>query len=553
MMAFIVFLLFFSLVITGIRQPKTVFFPSSDPNFIYTYITMPIGTDQTVTDSITRLVEERVYRVVGENNPIVESVISNVAVGAGDPMEQDRSVAPHKGKVSVAFVEFAARHGQNTMPYLDQIRMAVDDIPVAEITVEKEQGGPPQGKPINIEISGGDDYETLLKTSRSLKTYLDDLNIAGVEELKIDVQDQKPEIIIEVDREQASRQGISTAQIGMELRNSIYGKEISKFRDSEEEHPIMLRYTPEVRNNIEDLMSLEITYRDMNMGGMMRSIPLSSIAKAYYPNAYGAIFRKNQKRVVTIASNVLSAYNPNEVVAKVQKAGLGFQKPDGIFIDYTGQQEEQKETMSFLGTSLIISFIIIFLILVLQFNSVSKPLIILSEIIFSIIGVLLGFSIFNMDFVIIMTGVGIIALAGIVVKNGILLVEYADVLVKQGMEVKEAVIEAGRTRMTPVILTATATAMGLVPLAVGLNIDFVTLFETGDPHIFFGGDSVAFWGPLSWTIIFGLTFATIITLVILPVMYLLNERFRARRKRWAGTAETPAGPDFDVADTHSHH
>jgi multidrug efflux pump subunit AcrB len=553
MIGSVFFLLFFSIAITVMRQPKVVFFPSAEPNQIFTYITMPIGTDQEVTDSITKIVENRVFEVLGEENPIVESVISNVAVNAGNPMENDRSVAPYKGKVTVSFVEFAKRDGKHTAPYLAQIRDAVKDIPVAEIIVEKEQNGPPQGKPVTIEVSGGDDYEQLLITSRELKAYLDSINIAGVEELKIDLQDQKPEIIIEIDRELASRNGISTAQIGMELRNSIYGKEVSKFRDANDEHPIMLRYTPEVRNNIEDLMSLKITYRDMVMGGMLRSIPLSSIAKVKYPNAYGAIYRKNQKRVVTISSNVLEeqGYNPNEVVAKVQKAVDGFEKPDGITIDYAGQQEEQAETMAFLGKALGISFMLIFLILVLQFNSVSKPLIILSEILFSIIGVFLGLAIFNMDFSVVMTGVGIIALAGIVVKNGILLVEYADVLLKQGMDVKEAVIEAGRTRMTPVLLTATATAIGLVPLAVGMNIDFVTLFESGNPHIFFGGDSVAFWGPLSWTIIFGLTFATFITLIILPVMYLLNERFRAWRKRVFASKEED-DVDVNEAVPHTH-
>jgi multidrug efflux pump subunit AcrB len=176
----------------------------------------------------------------------------------------------------------------------------------------------------------------------------------------------------------------------------------------------------------------------------------------------------------------------------------------------------------------MISLGLIFLILVTQFNSISKPIIILSEIIFSIIGVLLGFSFTGMDISIIMTGVGIIALAGIVVRNGILLVEFTEILHNHGMEYKEAIIEAGKTRMTPVILTASATMLGLIPLAVGLNIDFVTLFTELNPHIFFGGDSVAFWGPLSWTMIFGLSFATFLTLILVPVMLLLSHRLKER-------------------------
>ena len=231
---------------------------------------------------------------------------------------------------------------------------------------------------------------------------------------------------------------------------------------------------------------------------------------------------------MTISSNVLAAFNPNEVVAKVQSAAANYPKPNGVDIVFGGEQEQQAETTGFLGGAMLASIGLIILILVLQFNSISKMLIILSEIIFSIIGVLLGMVIFKMDFAIVMTGIGIIALAGIVVRNGILMVEFTEILLHQGMPLKEAIIEAGRTRMTPVLLTASATIMGLVPLAVGMNIDFVTMFTELNPHIFFGGDSVAFWGPLSWTIIFGLSFATFLTLILVPAMLLLTEKFKGR-------------------------
>ena len=233
-------------------------------------------------------------------------------------------------------------------------------------------------------------------------------------------------------------------------------------------------------------------------------------------------------RVVTLFSNVLSGYNPNEVVASVDQAVKNFDLPEGIRVDMTGEQEEQKKTGAFLGTAMLISLCLIFFILVTQFNSVSKPIIILIEILFSIIGVLLGIAIFGMEISVVMTGIGIVALAGIVVRNGILLVEFTDLLKAQGYDSYKAVIEAGRTRMTPVILTASATILGLIPLAVGLNIDFVTLFTELSPHIFFGGDSVAFWGPLSWTMIFGLSFATFLTLILVPAMYLLVDKLKMR-------------------------
>lgn len=520
-------LFFFSIALTAVRSPKVVFFPQSDPNFVYTYISLPIGTDQVYTDSITHLIEDRIYAVVGDSNPIVESIISNVAIGANNPSSFDFSTSPHLGKVTVAFVPFGKRDGASTVAYLDKIRAAVKGVPGAEITVEQEQGGPPTGKPINIEITA-DEFEQLTIVSKDLKRYLDSLAIPGIEELKSDMQTNKPEIVIEIDRERANREGISTAVIGKELRDAIFGTEVSKFKDSKDDYPIQLRYAFDQRNNVNALMNLKITYRDMNMGGMIRQVPLSSVAKVTYGNTYGGIKRKNQKRLVTLSSNVLSGYNANEIVGKIQKAVKNYQLPADVNVSMTGEQEKQKETGAFLGKAMLISFGLIFLILVTQFNSISKPLIIFVEIFFSIIGVLLGLSIFKMSISVVMTGVGVIALAGIVVRNGILLVEFTDLLMEQGMEYKDAIIEAGKTRMTPVILTASATILGLIPLAVGLNIDFVSLFSELNPHIHFGGDNVAFWGPLSWTMIFGLSFATFLTLILVPVMLLISNKLKIK-------------------------
>ncbi len=509
---------------------KVEFFPNGDPNFVYTYINLPVGTDQAATDSVTRIVEERVTKAVGKNNPIVESIIANVAIGAGDPMAGDRAASPNKGKVTVAFVEFAKRNGESTAPYIDKVREAVKGLPGVEITVDKEQNGPPTGKPINIEISG-DDFAVLGEVSNQLKRYLDSLQIAGIEELKSDLEASKPELVISVDRERAQREGISTAQIGSEIRAAVFGKEVSKFRDANDEIPIQLRYAEAQRSDVEKLINLRITFRDMNAGGAIRQIPLSSVAKIEYTNSYGSIKRKNQKRVVTISSNVLSGFTANEVVFNINKALVDFDAPEGYTIAMTGEQEEQAETGAFLSNAMLISIGLIFMILVLQFNSINKTLIILSEIVFSIIGVLLGFIITGMPISIVMTGIGVVALAGIVVKNGILIVEYIDVMLeKPGISLKEAIIQAGKIRMTPVMLTAFSTILGLIPLAVGLNIDFGTLFTELNPHIFFGGESVAFFGPLSWTIIFGLTFATFLTLVLVPLLYYMSYRNQIRRK-----------------------
>jgi multidrug efflux pump subunit AcrB len=399
------------------------------------------------------------------------------------------------------------------------------------ITVAKEQGGPPTAKPISIEITG-DNLDSLVKTSEKLKKYIASKKIDGIEELKSDFQNNKPEIVFDLDRERANREGISSGQIGMDLRTAIFGKEISKFRDVDEDYDITLRSQENQRNNLDALRNMRMTYRDMGMGGQIRQVPLSSFANIDYVNTYGGIKRKQEKRIIILSSNVLAAYNPNEVVANIQTEINQFKVPTGVTVLMAGEQEEQLETAAFLGKAMLIALGLILVILVTQFNSISKPMIILSEILFSIIGVILGITIFGMEMSIVMSGIGIVALAGIVVRNGILLVEFTDMLIEQGMDVKSAVIEAGRTRMTPVLLTATATMLGLIPLAVGLNIDFTTLFTEFNPHLYFGGDNVAFWGPLSWTMIFGLAFATFLTLILVPCMYLLGDINSKKIKGW---------------------
>lgn len=521
-------LFIFALVFTGIRKPPVVFFPNGDPNFIYTFVRMPIGTDQRVTDSITRIVEGRVIKAIGEDNSVVESVISNVAIGASEnPFDAGTQAIPHLGKISVAFVKFSERDGQSTRAFMDEIRESVKGIKGAEVSVTSEANGPPTGKPINIEVAS-DDFDLLVKSANELRRFLVAQQVPGVEELKSDFQSDKPEIVINIDREKANREGISTQQIGQALGTAVYGAEVSRFRDANDDYPIQLRIREEQRNDVNTLINMPITYRDMGMGGIVRQVPLSAVADVEYANSYAGITRIDLKRVITISSNVLASHNENAVVADIKERLNGFTAPDGVTIEMTGAQQEQAETGQFLMVAFGLAFALMFMILVIQFNSISKPLIILSEIVFSLIGVLIGFSLFKMEISIIMTGVGIMALAGLVVRNGILLVEFTDLLRGQGMGLYESIIEAAKTRMTPVILTTLAACMGLIPLAVGLNIDFVALFSEFNGHLYFGGDNVAFWGPLSWTMIFGLLFGTFLTLVLVPVLYLLAAKLKER-------------------------
>lgn len=521
-------LFIFAIVFTAIRKPPVVFFPTGDPNFIYAYVRMPIGTDQVVTDSITSIVEKRVVNAIGKDNKVVESVISNVAIGASDnPFDVGTQATPHLGKVTVAFVKFSEREGQSTRAFMDDIREAVKGIKGAEISVNSEANGPPTGKPINIEVAA-DDFDLLVKTANELHRFLVSQQVPGVEELKSDFQSDKPEIVINIDREKANREGISTGQIGRALNTAVYGYEISRFRDANDDYPIQLRIKEEQRNDVNTLINIPITYRDMGMGGVVRQVPLSAIATVEYSNSFAGIKRIDLKRVVTLSSNVLASHNENEVVADIMQRLESFDIPDGVTVGMTGAQQEQAEAGAFLMTAFGLAFALMFMILVTQFNSVSKPVIILMEIIFSLIGVLIGFSLFKMEISIVMTGVGILALTGLVVRNGILLVEFTELLRSQGAGLYEAIIEAAKTRMTPVMLTTLAASIGLIPLAVGLNIDFVTLFTEFNPHLYFGGDNVAFWGPLSWTMVFGLIFGTFLTLILVPVLYLLVAKLKER-------------------------
>jgi multidrug efflux pump subunit AcrB len=531
-LAGMVVLFFATLVITILAKPTVLFFPNNDPTNVYVYIKMPEGTHQMVTDSVTQIVEERVYKVLGPNNPDVESVISNVTIGAEEQGLIAAGTPFNKGKVSVNFVEPKYRKtGVSTTAYMEKIRKAVVNIPGAEITVDKNRMGPPTGKPINIEVTS-ENMENLVADAYAFRDYLDSLNIAGVEELKTDFEMTSPEILIRIDRDRAQRLGLSTAQIGLEIRTGLYGKEISKFKQDEDEYPIMLRFNKNTRDNINALVNLEITYRDMNTG-QLRSIPLSTVARIDYTSSYAGIKRLNQKRIITIYSNVLTGYSANDIVPVIKREAARFNVHPGTTLKLTGEQEDQAETVNFLSKAMIIAIGVIFFILITQFGSVAKSVIILSEVIFSIIGVLLGFILFHMDLVIMMTGLGVVALGGIVVRNGILIVEFIDVKKNEGLPTRRAIIEGGKTRITPVILTATATMLGLVPLAVGMNINFTTLFTELNPQIWFGGDNVAFWGPLSWSIIFGLSFATFLTLMFVPALYELNYTIRlklARRK-----------------------
>jgi multidrug efflux pump subunit AcrB len=531
-----------ALIAIALRGNPMPFFPSGDPNFVYVYIKMPVGTSAETTDSVTQILEKRVYKVLEKEKPgtegsIVESVISNVAVSANNPRDNNRSVQSNLGRIQVSFVEFEKRDGKSTAPYLSSIREAVQGIPGATVEVGQEDAGPPTDPPVNVEVVG-DNFESISKVAVDLKNYLDTNKVEGIENLQLDVDLTNPEITINVDREKALIEGLSTGQVGMAIRTAVFGKEVSKLKDDDDEYKIQLRLNESSRNNITDLMNLRLTFRDFATM-QIKQVPLNAVATVDYTSTTGAVLRKNTKRTIQLQSNVLDpmmtpAINA-ELATKIDDFKRVYKMPSDVQIKQTGEGEQQAETSAFLGTALLLALMLIFLILVLQFNSLSKPFIVLTEIFFSIIGVFIGYALTGWSMPTIMVGVGIIGLAGIVIKNGILLIEFTDELKGRGIRTREAAIQAGKIRIIPVLLTALATMLGLLPLAVGFNINFVSFFQHLNPHIFFGGDSVVFWGPLSWTIIFGLIFSFFLTLVMVPSMYLISFRLRRPMEKFYGT------------------
>ncbi|MBI1184376.1 MMPL family transporter [bacterium] len=536
-----VLLFFFSIVAVGGSGLKITFFPDSDPQYINVYAEFPIGTDITYTDSLANEMEKQVESTIAEyrEEGIIEAVITNVGAGTSDPSAgPQQGSSPNKARINISFPEYHLRKGYSTAQIMDEIRHDLDRFPGVTITVEKNRMGPPVGKPINIEIKG-ENIENLITLSDEMMTHIRRSGIEGIEELKIDLETQKPELIVHIDRERARTYGLSTSSVSQALRTALFGSEISKYKEGEDDYEINLRLKNKYRYHLSNLINQQITFRDQATGRVYQ-IPISAVADLEYSTSYGSIRRRDLDRVVTVYSNVEEGYNANLVVQEIKDALADYEMPEGYSFKFTGEQEEQAESGAFLGRAMMIAVFLIFLILVSQFNSTSKPFIIMASVVLSTIGVFLGLVIANDDFVIIMTGIGIISLAGIVVNNAIVLIDYTD-LVRARMKDEfglgenerllpddfvKAITEAGKTRLRPVLLTALTTVLGLVPLAIGLNVDFYGLIRDFEPEIYFGGDNAAFWGPMAWTVIYGLTFATFLTLVIVPVMYVLVDRMK---------------------------
>jgi len=504
------------------------FFPEGiPPSTIYLQVDVPNGTNASFTNGVAEELERRLPRYGGVGD--AETVVATVRQSRGDMFSSGGGA----GSVAIALRDFSDRE-HDVFQTMRELQQSIGSgIAGAEVTVTRPQQGPPSGAPINIEISG-EDPTLLRRLGEEVVARLGSSAVGSkLEGLDSDMTVGSPELVVEVDRERAALYGLSTRQVGSVIRNAIQGTEAAKFRSGAEEYGIIVRLAEPYRRDLSALQDLTVIHEG-------RQIPLPSVASWRTDEGSGSVKRKDMKRLVTVSSEVRSGENSNAVLAEVRDELASFAAglPQGYILNYTGQQQDQSEAQEFLSGAFLAALMLIAFILMTQFNSVVKPLIILSSVILSSIGVLMGLLVFRMPFIIIMTGVGMISLAGIVVNNAIVLIDYVDILrERDGLSRREALIEGGKTRFRPVILTAITTVLGLVPLAIGFNFDFLGMYTRLEPDLFWGGEQAAWWGGMAIAVIAGLTIATVLTLILVPVMYSLIDDFTTFFQRHYVAAE----------------
>ncbi len=523
-----------SFVIYGIHNSGVEFFPESiPPKQVWVDVEAPVGTRAEFTNRVAQRLEQEVKGYEGMRD--AESVVTTVGSGGGGNFMDGGASGPEGGRITIQFVDFQDRSLDVFQTLATFQESLGKDIAGAEVTVDKMSEGPPTGAPVNLEIIG-EDPKVLKDLAEEAIEVLENAPVAPkLVGLETDLDAARPELSILVDREKAALYGLSTSSIGMSVRSAINGTEAAKYRTGEDEYDIIVRLAPEWRSELNALEDLTVMHEG-------NQIPLVSVADWQVGEGLGSIRRKDLDRVATVSADVAAGFNSNAVLGEVQQTLQGFQGnlPPGYSLRYTGENQDQAEASEFLTTAFLMALAIIGFILISQFNSVVKPLIILSSVLMSTVGVFVGLMVFSMPFVIIMTGVGVISLAGIVVNNAIVLIDYIDILRdRDGMDRREALVQGGKTRFRPVILTALTTALGLVPLAIGLNLDFLGLFSRLDPDFYWGGDQAAWWGPMAIAVIVGILFATFLTLVLVPVMYsLVDDASAFFHRHFVGQDET---------------
>jgi CzcA family heavy metal efflux pump len=504
-------------VLFGLLNKGVEFFPNTEPSQVSAALEMPPGTSLDVTNSIAQVLEGRVSQVPGIKD--VEFVSASIGT-SDDPFDFGGQGTSNKGQIAINFYEKLKRR-QSSFLTLEEVRKSTLGIPGATVRVSKQQMGPPVGAAVSIEISG-EEYGQLARLSAEIREKIK--TVPGLVDLKDDYNVGRPEVEVTVDREKAGLFYTSTSQVASTVRAAINGVEATKYRVGEDEYKIRVRLRDDQRTSPADIENLHINF--MNRRGQQLSIPLTSVASVTRTTSVTDIRRKDQKRVITVSGEVEGRVR-SAVLEEVRGRITGMDLPAGYAIKFSGSEEEQKKASDFLSTAFIITLLLVFLIMVTEFNSIKVPFVIMLSVILSLIGVLIGLIVTRTAFSVIMTGVGVVSLAGLVVRNGIVLLDFVKHKLSQdGVSLDEALLEAGRIRLRPVLLTAAATVLGVLPLATGFDFDWRAF------HFIVGAESAGFWGPLGVAIIFGLTISTFLTLVIVPTFYSLLETWHQQIKSW---------------------
>ncbi|MBN8546928.1 MAG: efflux RND transporter permease subunit [Ignavibacteria bacterium] len=498
--------LFFITQLYGAFGFGVEFFPDVEPRRVYIKFEAPTGTGIKETNEIINRIEKKILTA---NFKDIEKILA-VAGASTNPFDAG-AATPNKGTITVEYIDYENRN-KSSKETTEEIRKLVEGTPGAAITIAKEEMGPPVGLPVNIEVSG-EDYNEIGKLTAKIRDYLKD--VPGLVDVDDDYDAGKPELRVVIDRKRAAVYGMNTSLIASTVRTAINGTEASKYRVNEDEYDITVRLRKDQRSSVDALKNLLIIFNNQN--GKTLSVPLSSVANVFLDRGPGAIKRKDLKRVITITGDAAEGFNANAVLDQV-KAKMGeYQLPQGYSVSFTGQSQEQEEASAFLGKAFGIAILLIFLILVIQFNSVSQPFIIMTAVLISLVGVFIGLLAFKMPFGIVMTGIGVISLAGVVVNNNIVLIDYMNLLKKRDFALKDIAKYAGLRRFRPVTLTAVTTILGLIPLSFGFGFDIYT------GEFVFGGESAEFWKSMGIAVIFGLGFATFLTLILVPVFFMIWE------------------------------
>ena len=501
----------------GYANPGTELFPDTDPNIVQITLNGALGTNVDESNRLGAETHDKLSNLVATEaltHAAIKNIQTNVGVG-GDLMFGGGNASPETAQLTINMVKYGDRR-ESSKTTMQRIRDTIAGIPGVDIAFAQDEAGPPTGAPVNIEITG-EDFDEIVRITKEVRGLLEQADksgaIAGLIDISDDINDGRPEMHVRIDRERAARAGLSTSEIAGAIRAAVYGIEAGKYREYDDEYDITVRLAEIDRSDLASVRNLTVVYEG-------EQIPVASVADFEVTGGLGSITRLDLQRVATVSSEVLPAFNGQQVLTQVQAHLAEYREnlPLGYSLSYTGESEDQEEAFGFLTTAFLIAASLIFLIMVAQFNRVGIPFIIMIAVGLSLIGVLLGLILTRTPFGL-MTFIGLISLAGIVVNNNIVLLDYTLQLRDRGYGKAAAIIEAGATRLRPVVLTALTTVIGLIPLTLGIGIDFVGFITDLRPNFQFGSENTQFWGPMGSTIIAGLSFATFLTLVVVPVMY----------------------------------